>query len=111
MTEFLKTMLICLLTVTMVLLTVFFFIVTVSSDALSPRDLVFEVTQSSRTQSSEKDVSGTQLQTAAFPCQIAFFSGMGRLYMPLSHQEYSYNATHTVTEGPYRSLYPRELCQ
>ena len=89
MTEFLKTLLICVLTVTMVLLTVCFFIVTVSSDALSPRDLVFEATRSTRTESNEKDVSGTQLQTAAFPCQIAFFSGMGRLYMPLSHQEYS----------------------
>ena len=87
-TELFKTLLICLLTVTMVLLTLCFFVVTLSSDALSPEDLLYELTASSQAEKSDSDQTGTLPQTAAFPCQIAYVCGMGQLYMPISSQEY-----------------------
>ena len=71
-TELFKTLLICLLTVTMVLLTLCFFVVTLSSDALSPEDLLYELTASSQAEKSDSDQTGTLPQTAAFPCQIAY---------------------------------------
>ena len=107
MTEFLKTLLIFLLTLTMILLTVCFFVVTVVSDALSPRDLLYEVGVSSPIVTGEKDPDRQELESAASPCQIAFVSGMGQLYMPLSPQEYldSLDSTQQFLEEALGSCY------
>lgn len=107
MTEFLKTLLIFLLTLTMILLTVCFFVVTVVSDALSLQDLLYEVGVSSPIEMSKKDPVRQELESASSPCQIAFVSGMGQLYMPLSPQEYldSLDSTQQFLEEALGSCY------
>ena len=96
MTEFFKTVLIFVLTLSMIFLLVCFFVVTAASDALSPADLLFEFTRASGgTEPAAENTSGVH-QTAAFPCQIAFLSGMGELYMPISYREYQEALTNTT---------------
>ena len=65
MTEFFKTVLIFVLTLSMIFLLVCFFVVTAASDALSPADLLFEFTRASGgTEPAAENTSGVH-QTAA----------------------------------------------
>ena len=75
MTEFLKNLLIIVLTIT--------------SDALSFDDLVYEFRASSKDDSSQADTAQSGPETAVFPCQLSFMTGGGQLYMPISYREYN----------------------
>lgn len=88
MTELLKTLLIVFLSITMILLTVCFFMVTVASDALSLDDLIYEFRANTKNNETQPDSIQNESKPAAFPCQLSFMAGGGQLYMPISPREY-----------------------